>query len=193
MDGTVVQSASDQQLKDMGLALGDILALRAFCCSKFDSRSGTKTERETMKQRLLEKLFGKRPGDSEKLQVKKKRTVPGTSNSCKTVKVYLGWQHYMSDQGRFKQVRLSKGGGIREVFLPVSTSYVDLLKIATTTFFPKGVSHVGVASEMQLKLGNFQGENIREEEMPTFSLEMYREIYNLPRIKIYLLSEKKSK
>ena len=107
------------------------------------------------------------------------------------MKVYLGWQHYVSDQERYKQVRLAKGGGNREVFLPLSSSYADILEVAVSTFFPCGESSVGLGMDMKFKLGNFQGEEIVE--ISSFTLNSYQDLYNLPRLKIYLLSKEKSR
>ena len=181
-----------RHFKDVGLALRDILTLTAYCHSKLCSGG---SEQEILKHQLYEKLFGKRSkSETEKLSLKKKRTPNNSaSNAAKTIKIYLSWQHYFSDEGRFKQVRLSKGGGIREVFPPLSATYITILQHATATFFPNGISHLGTAEYMIMNLGNFKGHEIYEEEISTFSVETYKEVYNMPRVKIYLLTKEKSK
>ena len=181
-----VQSASNEMLKkELGIALGDILSLRAFCTS---NQSSVDEERQKRKRRLFERLFGnKNPSESSK---------GGSNVSCskqarevKDVKLHLGWQHFDEDSERYKQIRLGKGGGMRELKLPLSSNYKDILDMAAKTFFVNGESTMGSLDKMEIQLGNFQGDFIKEEEREGFTLSEYREAYNLPRLKIYLLSK----
>ena len=92
---------------------------------------------------------------------------------AETVKVFLGWQNYEIDLGRYKQIRLAKGGGNREFSLSLSSTYDEILTLAISTFF-SGCS----IENMTFKLGNFKGEEIVEHEIPTFTLQNYRDLYN---------------
>lgn len=182
MDGRAIQYASDEQLKQLGLALGDILAIRSYCRCKLSS---TVSESMARKESLYVKLFGKKATIPPR---KIKNTCNPSGNVNKTVKVSLGWQNYEIDVGRYKQIRLAKGGGIREFSLSLSSTYDEILTLAISTFF------IGCSIEnMTFKLGNFKGEEIVDQEIPTFTLQNYRDLYNLPRLNVYLLSKDKSK
>jgi hypothetical protein len=71
------------------------------------------------------------------------------------VKVYLGLQHYVEDEKRYKQIRLVRGGGIREVYLPFSSTYKSILDLASEKFFKNGNSYMGSTKDMEFCLGNF--------------------------------------
>lgn len=167
-------------MKELGLVLGDIIALRSFCTKN----ENDKAEREDRKKKLFERLFGNKEDSGSKTQ--KKSSV---KNKNAPIKVYLGWQHYDKEEKRYKQLRLSRGGGTREIQLQLSSSYQYILDIAIGKFVHNGNSCKGRAEDMVFGLGNFTGEKIENTEK--FTLEGYRDCNALSRVKIYLLSEAK--
>ena len=186
MDVCAVLNADDELLKNMGLLkAGDRLSLRGFC------QSEKKEENQSKKRRLLEAFFNKKKG---------KKGVPtqkcsGKARTVKSKKVQLGWKHFKEEEEAYALVPLVKGGGSRELELPLSTNKWDLMKTCKTLFFPDGKSIFGKEEEMAFDLANFKNEkvgvtvNVEGKELP-FTIENYIDAHKVKNVRIYLRSHK---
>ena len=74
----------------------------------------------------------------------------------------MGWLYYDEQQGRYIAVRLNKGGGSREVDVPLNADVPQMIDIAKDLFFPDGKTTLGPLADMELGLANFKCENIPE-------------------------------
>ena len=188
MDFTAIKSASDKDFESLGLKRrGDMLALRTFASSTVDGRRNE--ERSEKKRKLLEltKQLGKR---SSKMKAKTQATLsPRDSNHPQKPalkKIQVGWHHYNADLKRHVAVRLAKGGGTRDLAVPLSATEEDMIDLLTNVFLPEGISVHGCTSELQFKLANFKCEEVTGDEF--ISLSSYIAKHNLSKVKIYLLS-----
>ncbi len=92
-------------------------------------------------------------------------------------------------------VPLAKGGGCRQVELPLSTTKWELLKTCKTLFFPNGNSIFGKEEEMTFELANFKNDkikvtlNVDGKELP-FSIKNYIEAHKVKNVRLYLRSRK---
>ena len=198
MDVCAILNADDELLKDMGLIkAGDRLSLRGFCSSC--SQSEKKEENQTKKRKLLEAFLDKKKGK----KTVPTRKAPGQSHPSQTVrgekvktkKVQLGWKHFKEEEGAYVLVPLLKGGGSRQVELPLSTNKWDLMKTCKALFFPDGKSIFGKEEEMAFDLANFKNEKIEitikveGNELP-FNINNYIDAYKVKNVRIYLRSQK---
>lgn len=53
-----------------------------------------------------------------------------------------------------------KGGGTREISVPIQSSCVEVLSIMKEVYFPDGMSTFGDADIKTFKFGNFKGEEV---------------------------------
>ena len=86
--------------------------------------------------------------------------------------------------GKYISVRLSKGGGVRQVEVNCDICN-DLIVMGKELFFP-GLKTLG----KWFNLGSYSGEII---DCETFLLENYIEVHKLTRVRLYLLYKNKSK
>lgn len=77
-----------------------------------------------------------------------------------------------------------KGGGTREISVPIESSYVEVLRIMKEVYFPDGMSTFGDGDIMIFKVGNFKGEEVQEQ----FTLAKYIAKYKLTKVRLYLLT-----
>ena len=77
-----------------------------------------------------------------------------------------------------------KGGGTREISVPIQSSYVEVLRIMKEVYFPDGKSTFGDEDVMTFKVGNFKGEEVEEQ----FTLAKYITKYKLTKVRLYLLT-----
>ena len=99
-------------------------------------------------------------------------------------RIQIGWQHYSENEMRYVSVRLVKGGGTREISVPIQSSYVEVLSIMKEVYFPDGMSTFGDADIMTFKVGNFKDEEVEEQ----FTLASYITKYKLSKVRRYLLT-----
>ena len=90
-----------------------------------------------------------------------------------------------------------KGGGTRDVDIPVTATRDDILKTCIELFFPDGFSEfAGAASGLEFRLANFKNEKIEntlcigEVEVP-FTLVNYIRAYQTNKVRLYLTSSYK--
>ena len=76
-----------------------------------------------------------------------------------------------------------KGGGTREISVPIESSYVEVLRIMKEVYFPDGMSTFGNEDIMTFKVGNFKGEEVQEQ----FTLAKYIANYKLTKVRLYVL------
>lgn len=128
MDCGAVDQASDDILYSLGITKkGDILSLRGYCRQKLKQEidASRKGAQEETKRKLLTELF-----NQKKKKTKKTRGDPDTELEPKSEaekkekkkhrRIQVGWLHYDEQQGRYVSMRLSKGGGSRDVDVPLN-------------------------------------------------------------------------
>ena len=180
MDFTAVRMATDGDFQALGLVCqGDILALRSFV----PSTDKAKEERKS-KLLILTHLLGTTPRKSKAASSRGKFSSSDDypqSPPCKKTqtskKIQVGWQHYSENEKRYVSVRLVKGGGTREISVPIQSSCVEVLSIMKEVYFPDGMSTFGDTDIMTFKFGNFKGEEV----------EVFAK-YKLIKVRLYLLT-----
>lgn len=100
----------------------------------------------------------------------------------------IGWLHYSYKDGKYKQIRSSKGEKslTDNVILKSDTTYEEIMNRASAIYFPKGRSKKGRIEHMKLSLGTSKGETV---PMENFSLEKYTSMLPTHQKRIYLLSK----
>lgn len=178
---------SDEQLEKYIHRYGDRLALRFFLSSNDGGASSTSSEitpkrKFTVLDRLRKKLRlqshgGAEPESSEeefqfcslpgtKANVPKsvslgeltRATRKMSSNALKSNRlIELCWQH-LEKAVKFKRhVKLSDGGGIRQVRVSKQSTVQEILVMATDLFFPNGISKFGLLTLFKCTLCDFKG------------------------------------
>ena len=189
MDFTAIKMASDDELQSIGLLRkGDILALRAFV--QIDDKTSN-AERDEKKRKLLETLKSKLPRKKNKSKNRLGKTVEVKDSKIEDTKatnrrISVGWQHFDPVKNRYVSVRMSKGGGSRDICIPVSSTKSDLIEQMKIIFFPDGKSIFGYATRMKMSLGNFKFEEITDED---FTLINYIKCHKLSKVRLYLLTK----
>ncbi|XP_068677159.1 uncharacterized protein [Montipora foliosa] len=153
------------------------------------NRWGKNEERSEKKRKLLElsKQLVKKPSKgkakTQETPSSKERKHPQKSALKKT---QVGWHHYNEDLECHVYVRLAKGGGTRELMVPLSATEDDMIDLLTNVSFPEGYSVHGYTHELKLKLADFKFAEVIGDEFT--SLSCYIAKYNLSKVKMYLLS-----
>lgn len=198
MDVSAILNADDELLKEMGLIkAGDRLSIRGFCSSI--SQSDKEEDGKSNKRRLLEAFLRKKKGKkalpSKKCRQGNHPTHTGNTEKERKRMVQLGWKHFKEEEDVYALVPLAKGGGSRQVELPLSTTKWELLKTCKTLFFPNGNSIFGKEEEMAFDLADFKNEkievtlNVAGKELP-FSIKNYIEAHKVKNVRLYLRSRK---
>ena len=92
---------------------------------------------------------------------------------------------------KFASVRMSNGGGTRDVKLELSASKEDLLNVAMDLFFPRGKSPLGNKDAFEIRLGNFSDEEIHDNVGDRrFTLGSYCDLNKLSHVRVYLLTRR---
>lgn len=142
MDAVAISHASDYTLRGLGFKTGDILSLKAFVAdSEVNLKdSMEKQEREKRKLELIEQLqadqSNKSSGTKRNVESSQARSVKQRSRTSK--KVQIGWMLYNEHQQRYAAVRMSKGGGIRDIDMSLEANIEMILNTASSIFFPDG-------------------------------------------------------
>ena len=185
MDFAAIKMAKDDDLQSIGLSRkGDVLALRAFAEKNGEPNSA---ERDEKKRKLLETLKAKLPRKKSKSKTKVDK-MPNAKEDPKLThrKITIGWQNFDKERNRYVSVRLSKGGGSRDISVPIHSTKTDIIEQMKLVFFPNGKSGFGYASRMKMSLGNFKFEEITEED---FTLLNYIKCHKLSKVRLYLLTK----
>lgn len=182
-----MRMASDKDFQALGLQRrGDILALRSFVSSGAadEEKEGKKRKLLLLSKQLGSKSTKKKTSSSSprgKFQSSEDDN-PLPTRPCK--KVQIGWQHFRNEENRYVGVRLVKGGGGREVSIPLNASTEEVVDLMKDVFFPDGKSTFGSTDLMTFKLGNFKCEEINEE----FTLAKYIAKHKLTKVRLYILT-----
>lgn len=197
MDVQAVAHATDDILEDLGLIkTGDKVSLKAFCQTNLGANEAGESK-ESKKRRLLEAFFSrkKKRGQSSKKVVSSHPLMPVKE---KTRKVQLGWLHWNEKTEKFQSVRMMKGGGSREVDMPLEATVDEITAECVRLFFPNGLSKFyGKATSMDFGLANFKTESIGDtiiiagSKVP-FTLCNYLEVHKTTKVRLYLTSRSKS-
>lgn len=187
--------ADDKDLIDLGLTKkGNILSLRAFCNEKINVQNAEENmnEKKVLLQTILDK-HKRRKDDYPNSSINSKR--PKTKSTMK--KVQLGWLHYDKKQVRYVAIQQSRGGGTREVSLPLDTSLYSILESAKQLFFPEGSSPFGLIEDMETHLANYKQDIIEDitvnDIVLPFTLEGYLQATKLPKVRLYLATKQQDK
>ena len=198
MDKSAIENCSDEILVNMGLTkVGDRLAFRGFCNQESN-------DKKTMRKRgLLEAFLNIRKKPSSSKASKKDVNpvvIPNKEKKekIKTRKIQLGWLHFDEKKQKFVSVRLIKGGGTRDVDVPMTFTKDDIMKLCMELFFPNGNSEfAGDAKRLNFRLANFKNEKIEdilhvgEMEVP-FTITNYIRAYQTNKVRLYLTSSQKN-
>lgn len=157
-----VSHLSDDQLREMGLRYGDVIALRIFvrtrqlhgesAASEPSASSSSEQRRSSLLRRLQDRLGEQRSKRSKMVQNKNAKRSQR--------RVELGWLHYDQNSHRYVQVRPCKGGGIRHISVATSTTPAEILRIGQRLYFPDGVSSKGPIDTFQTKLVDVQHRSV---------------------------------
>lgn len=202
MDCGAVDQASDDILYSLGITKkGDILSLRGYCRQKLKQEidASRKGAQEETKRKLLTELF-----NQKKKKTKKTRGDPDTELEPKSEaekkekkkhrRIQVGWLHYDEQRGRYVSMRLSKGGGSRDVDVPLNADVHQMIDIAKDLFFPDGNTTFGPLADMEVGLANFKCEIIPEfnDELERFTLQKYIDEFKATRIRLYVQTKRAS-
>ena len=192
-----VAHASDDILEDLGLIkTGDKVSFKAFCQPNPGADEPGESK-DSKKRRLLEAFLSrkKKRGQSSKKAVS---SHPVISVKEKTRKGQLGWLHWNEKTEKFQSVRMMKGGGSREVDMPLEATIDGITGECVRLFFPNGSNKFyGKATGMDFALANFKTEPIGDtiiiggSKVP-FSLCNYLEVHKTTKVRLYLTSRSKS-
>lgn len=182
-----VAHATDDILGGLGLIkTGDKVSLKAFC----QTNPGTDEpgeSKDSKTRRLLEAFLSRK---KKKLQSSKKvvSSHPVMSVKEKIRKVQLGWLHWNKKTEKFQSVRMIKGGGSREVDMPLEATVDEITAKSVRLFFPNGSSKFyGKGQSMEFGLANFKTEPIGDtiiiggSKLP-FSLCNYLEVHKTTKV-----------
>jgi len=102
----------------------------------------------------------------------------------------IGWLNFNHDagSGKFAQVRLSKGGGLRSIHVLKTATKIEIIQQAQDIFFPADTSLYGNKVDFDFDLTNFS--NIVIDSRLTVD-ELYT-AWGLPTLRMYLTSKKKT-
>ena len=196
MDVEAVGHATDDVLEDLGLTkTGHTVSLRAFCQTIPETHKGGETK-ESKKRSLLKTFLSRK---TKKAQSSKRAVLshPFKPAKEKIRKIQLGWLHWNEKPGKFQSVRMFKGGGSREVDMPVEATKDAIIAECVGLVFPNGSSKfLGKATDMDFGLANFKTEVIKDSvivagsEVP-FTLLNYLETHKTCKVRLYLTSRRK--
>ena len=112
----------------------------------------------------------------------------------KTRKIQIGWIHFNEQQERYISVRLQKGGGTREVHVPLNANVQKIVDIASEIFFQNGMSTFGALEDMEVSLANFRSETLplHTPEGNEFTLQYYVTSNKATKVRMYLKTQIKS-
>lgn len=187
-----VDHATDDILENLGLTkTGDRVSLRAFC-KTIPVTEGADESIESKKRSLLEAFLSRK---KKRGQSSKRACHSVNTPKEKTRKIQLGWLHWNEKTEKFQCVRMLKGGGSREVDMPLDATKEEIIAECVSLFFPKGSSKIlGKATDMHFGLANFKAELIDESlivagsEVP-FTLFNYLEAHKMCKVRLYLTSQ----
>lgn len=191
-----VVGATNSDLTDLysEMKKGDIIKLKSYCQKKIDESKSKESmeDKKKLLESILDRNKSKRKSNpimdepSSKIAKNSKRA----SSSATSKKVQIGWLHYDVYDKCFKSVRQAKGGGVRDMTLPLTSTKDDIIQVAKECFFPSGKSTFGTEDSMYFSLANFHKEEIDSSSTSSpFTLDWYLQSTKLTRLKLFLTSK----
>lgn len=109
----------------------------------------------------------------------------------RTWKIQIGWIHFNEKQERCISVKLQKGGGTREVHVPLNENVQKIVDIASKIFFQNGMSTFGPLEDLDVSLANFRSETLplHTPEGNEFTLQYYIMSNKATRVRMYLKTQ----
>ena len=181
MDKEAIWSSSENELHELRLTgRGHIICLK------------NKKKDTGIKKELAAAV---KQANKEKVRCKKKKLSATSSNINKTAKLEkktasLGWMNYDKKKNDFVTAYKSTGGGTRTVAFPNTANGNDILSTCKELFFPEDIFKFGKLSNMDVKLGNFKRDVIRD--VYSFNLENYIKANKLTKTRLYIMTKKLS-
>ncbi|XP_044163918.1 uncharacterized protein LOC122948288 [Acropora millepora] len=126
-DCVAVQYSNESTLKELGLKLGDIFALKAFIEGII--KGSPQDNKEERKRKLIE-ILQKKADNSKPKRTYTKLNSGKTPARPKTRRILLGLMTYDMKKKKYTRVSLVKGGGTRKVDLPVDFNREDVIQYA---------------------------------------------------------------
>jgi len=174
MDKSAVRNSSEEDLKSMGLIeKGHLICLKTFC---------NKTEKEFLAGIIKQASYERVSKSSTKIS-----TTPLKRKSSSTRTLNVGWMNYDFDKDRYVSVRSSRGGGSRTLVMSIEQSLTAILETSKELFF----SNSKDAEDYKFSIGNSQGIPIEDNDF--VNVGSYIETHKFIRVRLYLLSKKKSR
>ena len=104
--------------------------------------------------------------------------------------------HYNEGQQRYVPVRMAKGGGARDIEMPLDADIEYVKESSASLFFPNGTSNFGKLDEMELSVGNYSGDilSLLKDDSGVshaFSIQKYYETRRLHRRSLRLPTRRK--
>ena len=155
-DCVAVQYSNESTLKELGLKLGDIFALKAFIEGII--KGSPQDNKEERKRKLIE-ILQKKADNSKPKRTYTKLNSGKTPARPKTRRILLGLTTYDMKKKKYTRVSLVKGGGTRKVDLPVDFNREDVIQYAVKLFYPE-VEYPGSTSGVSYEIANFKQEPV---------------------------------
>ena len=185
MEVQAVAHATDAILEDLGLIkTGDKVSLKAFCQTNPGADEPGESK-DSKTKRLLEAFLSRKKKWLQSSKVVSSHPVMSVKE--KTQKVQLGWLHWNEKTEKFQSVRM-KGGGSREVYMPLEATVDEITADGVRLSFPNySIKFYGEGPSMEFGLANFKtvpiGDTIiiGRSKVP-FSLCNYLEVHRTTKV-----------
>ena len=126
-------------------------------------------------------------GLSERLKRFSKKHLTGNTHAKRlNRRIELGWMHFYSQTGTYKQVRSRNGGGTRSLAVEKTLTVTDLSSAAKAQFFPNGISKLGMDSDFNFEIRDFKGDKVRNDN----KIEDIFQEANLKILRLYIYTKK---
>lgn len=177
---------TDEELKRFLPSYGDRLAVLGFCRRKENGHDNTRKSK--LFERLKTKLAKRKPCDEGGSGKRQEEDSTLKRNALKaTRKIELGWMNYDDEYNTFKQVRTKQGGGTRKINISKNAQKSEVIQEAVGLFFPGGRNKLGLVTDFELDLRNYQEATV-DSEMRVGQLYTDTKI---PLLRFYLTTRKK--
>jgi len=155
MEVQAVAHAMHAILEDLALIkTGEKVSLKAFCQTNPGADEPGESK-DSKTRRLLEAFLNRKNNWLQSSKVVSSHPVMSVKE--KTQKVQLGWLHWNEKTEKFQSVRMMKGGGSREVDMPLEATVDEITAKCVRLSFPNGSSKFyGKGPSMEFGLANFK-------------------------------------
>jgi len=117
-----------------------------------------------------------------------------TRHKRKFSRIQIGWLHFDEHGGKYVAMRLNRGGGTREVDVPLNADVYEIMQTAQDIFFPDGRCDFGAISDMDLDLAKFKSERMQRftSDGKPFTLQHYIDVCKATRSRLYIQAKKRN-